>query len=124
MISFKHEGDFRKLKGFLERSKEVVGVGLLDKYGRAGVEALKKATPVETGKTAESWSYEIVRKRGQISIVWKNGNIQNGVPIAVILQYGHATKNGGWVQGRDYINQALHPLFDKIANEAWKEVIK
>lgn len=124
MITFKQKGDFSKLKKFLEKAKETSNMGFLDKYGREGVEALSSETPVDTGKTASSWKYEIIRKKDSIEIVWKNTNIQNGVPIAVILQYGHATKNGGWVQGRDYINPAIRPIFDTLANEAWREVTK
>ena len=124
MITFRQKGDFSKLTRFLERAKEVVRVGDLDKYGREGVAALASATPVDTGLTANSWRYEIEQKKGSISISFHNTNIQNGVPIAVILQYGHATRNGGWVQGRDYINPAIQPIFDKIANEAWREVAK
>ena len=108
----------------MERAKEVVRVGDLDKYGREGVAALASATPVDTGLTANSWQYKIEQKKGSVSISFYNTNIQNGVPIAVILQYGHATRNGGWVQGRDYINPAIQPIFDKIANEAWREVTK
>ena len=115
MITFRQKGDFSKLTRFLERAKEVVRVGDLDKYGREGVAALA---------SANSWRYEIEQKKGSISISFHNTNIQNGVPIAVILQYGHATRNGGWVQGRDYINPAIQPIFDKIANEAWREVTK
>ena len=96
----------------------------LDKYGKEGVAALASATPVDTGLTASSWSYEIKQKNGSISISFKNSNIQNGVPIAIILQYGHGTRNGGWVQGRDYINPAIQPIFDRIANDAWREVTK
>lgn len=124
MISFRQKGDFSKLTRFLEKAKEVVKMGDLDKYGREGVAALASATPVDTGKTAASWEYEIINKDGVAEIIWKNTNIQNGVPIAIILQYGHGTKNGGWVQGRDYINPAIRPVFDKIANDAWKEVTK
>jgi hypothetical protein len=94
----------------------------LDKYGREGVTALASATPVETGKTASSWYYKIARDKGSITISFHNSNIQNGVPIAIILQYGHGTRNGGWVEGRDYINPAIQPLFDKLANNAWREV--
>lgn len=124
MITFRHKGDFSKLKGFLEKAKETVHLGDLDKYGREGVAALASATPVDTGATANSWSYEIVNKKGVIQITFNNSNIQNGVPIAVILQYGHGTRNGGWVQGRDYINPAIQPVFDKIANDMWREVTK
>lgn len=124
MISFRQKGDFSNLTNFLERAKNVIHIGDLDKYGKAGVAALSSATPVDTGLTASSWSYEIENKNGSVIIVFKNSNIQNGVPIAIILQYGHGTRNGGWVQGRDYINPAIQPIFDEIANNAWKEVIK
>ena len=124
MISFRQKGDFSKLTKFLERAKESVKLGNLDKYGRAGVEALASATPVASGLTANSWYYEIENKNGSAKITFLNRNIQNGVPIAIILQYGHGTGTGGWVQGRDYINPAIQPLFDKIADDAWKEVTK
>ena len=124
MISFRQEGDFSKLNRYLERVKESAKIGVLDKYGREGVAALASATPVETGKTANSWYYEIKRQNGSVSIEFKNSNIKDGIPIAVILQYGHGTGTGGWVQGRDYINPAIQPIFDKIADSAWKEVTK
>lgn len=104
--------------------KEAAKIGVLDKYGREGVAALSSATPVESGKTASSWSYEIERQNGAVSIVFKNSNVNKGVPIAIILQLGHGTGTGGWVEGRDYINPAIQPIFDKLANEAWEEVIK
>ena len=122
MISFRQKGDFSKLTRYFEKVKEAVQVGDLDKYGREGVAALASATPVDSGKTANSWYYEIENKKGSASITFYNSNIQNGVPIAIILQYGHGTRNGGWVQGRDYINPAIQPIFDKIAELAWKEV--
>ena len=124
MISFRQKGDFSKLTHFLERAKESVRIGDLDKYGREGVAALSSATPIDSGKTANSWSYEITNKDGSATITFKNSNIQNGVPIAIILQYGHGTRNGGWVQGRDYINPAIQPIFDEIVNNAWREVTK
>lgn len=124
MIKFRHKGDFSKTTGFLERSKQAVRLGLLDKYGRAGVAALASATPVDSGLTANSWYYRIENKKGSTTISFFNSNIQNGVPIAIILQYGHGTRNGGWVEGRDYINPAMRPIFDKIVNEAWREVTK
>lgn len=124
MISFRQKGDFSELSSFLERAKETIKFGDLDKYGREGVAALQSATPVDTGLTAKSWHYEIIRTKESVSISFNNSNIQNGVPIAVILQYGHGTRNGGWVEGRDYINPAIQPIFDRIANEAWKEVSK
>lgn len=124
MISFRQKGDFSKLTGFLEKAKNGVRLGELDKYGREGVSALASATPTDTGKTASSWFYEIVRKDGSVSIEFHNSNIQNRVPIAIILQYGHGTGTGGWVEGRDYINPAIQPLFDRLANDAWREVTK
>ena len=124
MITFRQKGDFSKLTKFLERAKESVHLGDLDKYGREGVAALSSATPVDTGLTANSWHYKIEKRSGSVSIVFYNSNIQNGVPIAIILQYGHGTRNGGWVQGRDYINPAIQPVFDKITEDAWREVTK
>ena len=124
MISFRQKGDFSNLSSYLERVKEKVKLGDLDKYGRAGVAALASATPVDSGQTANSWYYEIERQNGSVSIVFNNSNVNKGVPIAIILQYGHGTGTGGWVQGRDYINPAIQPIFDEIANNAWKEVTK
>ena len=124
MITFRQKGDFSKASRYLERLKEAAKLGVLDKYGREGVAALASATPTETGLTASSWTYEIERKGSSVSIVYKNSNINKGVPIAVILQYGHGTGTGGWVHGRDYINPAIQPVFDRIADEAWKEVTK
>ena len=124
MITFRQKGDFSKLTRYLERAKEVVKLGDLDKYGREGVAALASATPGDAGRPAGSWSDELTNRNGSATISFKNSNIQNGVPIAIILQYGHGTRNGGWVQGRDYINPAIQPIFDRIANEAWREVTK
>ena len=124
MIVFKQKGDFSKATRFLERAKEAIKLGMLDKYGRAGVDALASATPVDSGLTASSWSYKIVQRRGSAVIEFHNSNINDGVPIAVILQYGHGTRTGGWVEGRDYINPAILPVFEQITKEAWKEVTK
>ena len=124
MISFRQKGDFHKLTNFLERAKEAVKMGNLDRYGAAGVSALASATPKDTGTTANSWYYTIENKNGRATISFNNSNIQNGCPIAIILQYGHATGTGGWVEGRDYINPAIQPIFDKIADDAWREVTK
>ena len=123
MITFTHKGDFSKTSRFLQNAKRAVKLSDLDKYGRAGVEALAAATPVDSGKTAESWFYEIKRQNGTVSITFNNSNVVDGwCNIAIILQYGHATGTGGWVEGRDYINPAIRPIFDKLANDAWKEV--
>ena len=124
MITFRQKGDFSKLNRYFERVKEVVKVGDLDRFGREGVQALSSATPRDTGQTATSWEYSIERSSNRVSIKFNNTNIQNGVPIAIILQYGHGTRNGGYVQGRDYINPAIQPIFDKMAEDAWKEVTK
>ena len=124
MISFRQKGDFSKLTRYLERAKNVVRLGDLDRYGREGVAALESATPMDTGLTARSWYYRIDRTNDSVKIVFNNSNIQNGVPIAIILQYGHGTGTGGWVEGRDYINPAIQPIFDQLANDAWREVTK
>lgn len=124
MITFRQKGDFSKVTRYLERIKESVHLGVLDKYGRKGVAALASATPIDSGQTAASWYYEIENSGGSASINFYNSNIQNGVPIAIILQYGHGTGTGGWVEGRDYINPAIQPIFDEIADSAWREVTK
>ena len=124
MIQIRQKGDFKKLTSFLERAKEGLDIGVLDKYGRKGVAALSSATPVDTGLTASSWFYKIENKNGIAKREFHNSNIQNGVPIAVILQYGHGTRNGGYVVGRDYINPAIQPVFDELAKNAWKEVAR
>lgn len=124
IISFRQKGDFSKVTNYLERIKESVKLGILDKYGRQGVAALSSATPIDSGETAGSWSYEIERQNGGVAIVFKNSNINEGVPIAIILQYGHGTGTGGYVQGRDYINPAIQPVFDNLVDAAWKEVTR
>ena len=124
MITLKQKGNFSKLNRYLERVKEAAKISILDKYGQAGVEALSSATPSDTGLTASSWYYKIERTKTSAAIQFLNSNINDGVPIAVIIQYGHGTGTGGWVEGRDYINPAIQPIFDEIANEAWKEVTK
>lgn len=124
MISFKTKGDFSKLNNWFEKTKEIVNLGKLNEYGRRGVEALENATPIDSGDTAHSWFYRINREKNSVSISFHNSNINEGVPIAIILQYGHGTKNGGWVEGIDYINPAIQPIFNEIVNDAWKEVSK
>ena len=122
MITFRQKGDFSKATSYLEKVKEKARLGVLNKYGREGVAALSSATPVDTGKTAASWFYTIEKSPDSIAIVFNNSNRNKGVMIAIILQYGHGTGTGGWVQGRDYINPAIQPVFDKIAEQVWKEV--
>lgn len=123
-IVFKHKGDLKQTTKFLERTLKGDYLKDLDKFGREGVAALALATPVDTGKTAESWDYRIEKTNYGTKIIWTNSNVNNGVNIAIILQYGHGTNHGGYVQGRDYINPAIRPIFDKIADNAWKEVTK
>jgi hypothetical protein len=122
MISLRSKGNFKNLEKFLKKSLGRDYLNVLEKYAKEGVAALASATPKDTGETAGSWGYKIVEKNGNISIYWENSHIEKGVNIAVILQYGHGTKNGGYVQGRDYINPALRPVFDQLAKAAWKEV--
>lgn len=124
MISFRHVGDFSKTTRFLRGTKAFDPARILDKYGKEGVAALSSATPIESGTTASSWYYEVQYSKGSATITFLNSHINKGVPIAIILQYGHGTGTGGWVQGRDYINPAIQPVFDKIADEAWREVTK
>lgn len=124
-IVFKHRGDFLKTETFLKRNRDLrkVQQQVLDSFGKQGVEALKNATPVNTGETASSWYYEIEKDKKVLSLVFKNRHIVNGVNIAIILQYGHGTRNGGFVTGVDYINPALKPIFERLTEELWKEVI-
>ena len=124
MISFGHKGDFSKTTRFLMKAKGLDISGILNRYGKEGVSALASATPVESGRTANSWYYEIEIAKGSAVITFLNSHVNQGVPIAIILQYGHGTGTGGWVQGRDYINPAIQPIFDRIADEAWREVTK
>ena len=124
MIGFRQKGDFSKTYSFLNKYKKGVEIRSLEEYGRKGVAALSSATPVDTGETANSWYYKIEQSDKWIKLVFCNSNIQNGVPIAIILQYGHGTGTGGWVEGRDYINPAIQPIFDQLANDAWREVTK
>lgn len=121
-VNFEVSGGFTKTERFLNRMKRREYLNVLDEFGRDGVQALRNATPVDSGATVEAWDYEIKRTRNYTEIVWTNSNINDGVPIAVILQYGHGTGTGGYVQGRDYINPAIRPIFDKIAEKAWKVV--
>lgn len=123
VVTVTQKGDFSKTIKFLKKSKEKKFLKKLNKFGEIGVQALADATPKRTGTTAASWGYEIVISNGSASIIWTNTNNNHGVYIAVLIQYGHGTRNGGYVQGIDYINPAMRPIFDKIANDAWLEVI-
>lgn len=123
MISLTSKGDFRKTEKFMKNARTKKLMSILKQYGEEGVAALMVATPLDTGRTASSWRYEIKVENNCVRLEFHNDNIQNGVPIAIILQYGHGTGTGGWVEGRDYINPAIQPVFDKIAKSAWKEAI-
>lgn len=122
MITFRHRGDLSKTTRFLEKASRIDVNSILAQYAQAGVSALSSATPIDSGATAGSWGYKIERGSGSSKIVFTNSNINKGVQIAIILQYGHGTGTGGWVEGRDYINPAIQPIFDEIANAAWREV--
>lgn len=123
MITFKHKGNFEKTTNFLKKAKSLNIKRVLEKYGKTGVDALKEATPKDTGKTSESWTYTVTVTNRLCRIDWRNTNIVDGVPIAIILQYGHATRNGGYVEGIDYINPTMKPIFEDILAKVWKEVV-
>lgn len=122
MITFRQKGDFSKTLMFFERLKNLFNAGILDKYGREGVEALRKATPVDSGKTAASWRYEIRNLQNGMAIEFLNDNIVDGVPVAILIQYGHYTKTGGWVKGRDFINPEAREVFDRLSAELSRKV--
>ena len=121
-ITLTAKGEYNKVEKWLNRLLNKEYLNILDKYGRRGVDALSSATPIDTGNTAASWGYEIHHDSGSTIINWTNSNINKGVSIAILLQYGHGTGTGGYVRGRDYINPALRPIFDSMADELWKEV--
>lgn len=122
MIGFRLKGDLSKAKKHFGKLRKTNYLDILNKYGNRGVQALSSATPVDTGLTASSWYYKIEQKNNSVSIVFCNSNVNKGIPIAIILQTGHGTRNGGWVEGRDYINPAIRPIFDELAKNVWKEV--
>lgn len=121
-IKFSHKGDFGKTTRFLNKIQNRDYRNILEKFGQMGVNALAEATPKDTGLTADSWYYEIIQNESTISVHWNNSHVNKGVNIALILQYGHGTGTGGYVKGVDYINPALKPIFEAMADAAWKEV--
>lgn len=123
-IRFEQKGNFSKLDHYLKRSRKSVNNLDFDEIGKRGVNALSSATPTKTGLASQSWYYKVTKTKDSVTITFNNSDIENGVPIAIILQYGHATRNGGWVEGRDYINPSIQPIFDELAKNAWKEVTK
>ena len=122
MIVLTQSGNFNNTERFLKGAKKLDIKRILESYGREGVRALASATPVDSGLTEDSWGFRVTISKGSFSIVWTNSNVVKGVPIAIILQYGHGTGTGGYVQGRDYINPAIQPIFQKIADSVWLEV--
>lgn len=125
MLRIKSKGNYKKTKKFLENAKNVQYFKVLDYYGKIGLTALKEFTPVDTGLTRDSWDYhiEVDKITGKYSVVWTNSNVQGEwCPIAIIIQYGHASRNGSWVEGIDYINPALYTVFEDMRDEIWKEV--
>jgi hypothetical protein len=122
LIKFTHRGSFDRTERFLKKAKTIQFKEILNRYAGEGVSALRAATPKDSGTTANSWNYEIVMRRSGFSIFWTNSNLNEGVPIAILIQYGHGTRSGSFVEGRDFINPAIRPTFDKIAENLWKEV--
>jgi len=122
MISFRHKGDFKNIERFFTGGLKLTYLQVLENFGQIGVNALASATPMESGKTRSGWTYSILHRKTYSKISWYNSHIEKGVPIAIILQYGHGTGTGGYVQGRDYINPAIQPIFDRMADDVWKEV--
>lgn len=122
MVKLTAKGDFSKATQYLEKLKQIGKNSIFDKYGQMGVDALAAATPTDTGKTASSWSYKIQNSGNEVKIIWNNANVNKGVNIAMIIQYGHGTRNGGYVQGIDYINPVLKPVFEKFSQDLRREV--
>jgi hypothetical protein len=123
MISFRHKGSFKKTEALLTNKKINEYINILNKYGAEGVKVLSEKTPIDTGKTASSWGFKVERLKTGLKLVWTNSNIIDNTPIAILIQYGHVTRNGGYVQGKDYINPAIKPIFNKLSKSLWKEVI-
>lgn len=123
MITFRQNGNWDKTTNFLKKFSRFNIKDILKRYGEEGVALLQRNTPVDTGKTANSWYYSISVTKNSASLTFSNSNIVDGVPIAIILQYGHATNNGGHVEGVDYINPAIKPLFEDLASRVWEEVM-
>jgi len=122
LITFRHRGNFDKTVSYLTQTKRINYKPILQRYGLIGVEALSKDTPIDSSLTANSWDYEIKITRGGFNLYWTNSNVVDGIPVVILLQYGHGTRSGSFVQGRDFINPAMRPIFDQIAENLWKEV--
>lgn len=124
IIKVKHKGNFNKTERFFNRVLKKEYLNILERYGQAGVEALRNATPSESGKTADSWGFGIEEGKGMVTLYWTNSNENKGANIAILLIYGHGLQNGGYVEGIDFVNPAMRPIFEKIADESWKEVTR
>nr|DAP64675.1 MAG TPA: type I neck protein [Caudoviricetes sp.] len=124
MITIESQGDWKITRNWFDRMTKLDLALIMNQFGREGAAALASATPSRTGATAKSWNYEVKRTGNNWKITWTNSNVNKGANIAVLIQYGHGTRNGGYVVGRDYINPAIRPIFDKIAAKAWKEVTR
>lgn len=124
MLTITHSGKLSKTERFLQNARHINYKPILEHYAKIGLEALANATPVDSGVTADSWSYKVAVERGRYSIVWTNSKTVDGDPLVILLQYGHATRNGGYVQGNDFINPTLKPIFDQISKAVWKEVTR
>jgi hypothetical protein len=124
LITITEKGSFKNTEKYLSKLSKLELSGILNKYGTLGMNALSNATPADSGLAAGSWYYTVVSRKGYYSIRWHNSDVENGFPVAVMIQYGHGTGTGGYVQGRDYIMPAIRPIFDQIAEEAWREVTK
>jgi len=122
VITFEHKGDFKNTDRFLKKMSRFDFANTLKSVAQEGVAALAAATPVDSGLAANSWGYEIKRSRSSFEIIWTNSDVENGFPVAIMIQYGHGTGNGGYVRGQDYINPAMRPIFDKIIEDLWTEV--
>lgn len=122
MIKFKHRGNFNNTERFLKGAKSLQFDAILRQYAIQGVNALKINTPKDSGETAAAWDYEILKRSTGVTITWTNSHLEDGLPIVILLQYGHGTRSGTFVEGRDFINPAMRPIFDTIAENLWKEV--
>lgn len=122
-VKVSHRGSFNKIDNFLKNALNISNSALFNRIGKAGVDALAANTPKDSGLTADSWYYEVVRTDTSVEIVWKNRNQNKGIPIAILIQYGHGTRTGGYVEGFDYINPAMQVVFEKLVEELWREVL-
>ena len=122
MISFKEKGDLKATTMFLEKCLAPFNMGILDRYGRIGVEALRAASPIETGRMAHSWYYTIEKSAQGVKIIWSNSDVEGGYNVAILVQYGHGKKGGGYVAGKDFINPAMQPIFEQLKDDLLKEI--